>query len=1110
MTKRKNQPSNNTSSDPNHHHDPTNPNEIIIIDNKYQFRKSDTLGRGGYGVVYKGFRSSFGDMVAIKEIPLKKHQALKDIQNEINLLSKLDHERIVKYIDHHSTNQAFYIIMEYLENGSLASLVKKYKVTEDVVSSYIKQVLEGLVYLHKQGFIHRDIKGDNVLLTRGGAVKLADFGVSASLSLIRKEDVSGTPHWMAPEAISQSGVSEKSDIWSVGCLTIELLTGFPPYYTENIYRAMFRIVNDDHPPIPSCSSAAEDFLMLCFKKEPKFRPTAQTLLSHPWIAKKQEKENQVPSFINRSSFDSDFSFDSWSSLPSKEKKMPTMKTVTEVNGKVNLEKFKEGSSDDDIDFEINTSTLGDGLELKPHLLKSESNSSQTFESWDDIDFKVDKVAEIQTILDEHISKLSPNHSPDEILKTCADISKLKSLADNDDFIAALNRTLSKRSLISVLQILDKTEFLEEETVITYILQLLNELLSMIEPQYKEQLCLIGAFPKVTKLSSNSFSAQLRYESIRFLHSMCIENKTNLRMFIASEGVKTLVKFLNTKKTQDTTRFLPKLAFSSSIDSSDNIQIKTVFQSIDLIEMVLKLQTSQTDRNDFCRLFSMHDFLGKIAAVFTNFLEDFRDVETFLGIAPLSITSPSFKTVVLSKQLAFLKSEDNDDENAFSTVKVIPKNQNTDHNVKKEQQTTTLSSSDDEDSSDDDWDSSSSSSDDMKFSTVIYGGDEDKDSSSDDDDEDDNNSLPTTVIIKQNSKNVNFSEERKNLNLLKTYIDKIISMLLMFSDGDSEIHVAFSNKTVIDNLVASFKYLSDSQKSQVITSLRFLAFNTNTHELLTSTNILNALVKEFSLVVYRSDVKVLESVNSKIYNQVVNSLYSLCVFNEQRLDEISLHGCIELLSHAVMSQLPLKEMVLRLLFGMAVRNCSNETKKRLLEENGLEAYFFILRHDKAWVADVFSALSSLLYNEFIKYDVENSISNHLDIFVQLFEVSKDLLLTIESTVPGFVTLLKLSDNITSVCKQNLDLITNLCQSLSAVVQNYSSLDEDTDLSPLLRNFLYSLSLLLPENSALTQTVTDIASRSLSELLEYAQHKNLYVIQEQITPLLKSVKTQKKRE
>lgn len=78
--------------------------------------------------MYKGFRSSFGDMVAIKEIPLKKHQALKDIQNEINLLSKLDHERIVKYIDHHSTSQAFYIIMEYLENGSLASLVKKYKV----------------------------------------------------------------------------------------------------------------------------------------------------------------------------------------------------------------------------------------------------------------------------------------------------------------------------------------------------------------------------------------------------------------------------------------------------------------------------------------------------------------------------------------------------------------------------------------------------------------------------------------------------------------------------------------------------------------------------------------------------------------------------------------------------------------------------------------------------------------------------------------------------------------------------------------------------------------------------------------------------------------------
>ena len=120
------------------------------------------------------------------------------------------------------------------------------------------QVLQGLQYLHDQGVIHRDIKGANILTTKDGTVKLADFGVSTS-TLASGQDkeaqVVGTPYWMAPEIIQLSGASSASDIWSVGCTVIELLQGRPPYHNLAAMPALFAIVNDDHPPLPEGISA---------------------------------------------------------------------------------------------------------------------------------------------------------------------------------------------------------------------------------------------------------------------------------------------------------------------------------------------------------------------------------------------------------------------------------------------------------------------------------------------------------------------------------------------------------------------------------------------------------------------------------------------------------------------------------------------------------------------------------------------------------------------------------------------------------------------------------------------------------------------------------------
>ncbi|PIN06315.1 MEKK [Handroanthus impetiginosus] len=259
------------------------------LDNKYML--GDEIGKGAYGRVYKGLDLENGDFVAIKQVSLENivQEDLNIIMQEIDLLKNLNHKNIVKYLGSLKTKSHLHIILEYVENGSLANIVKPNKFgpfPESLVAVYIAQVLEGLVYLHEQGVIHRDIKGANILTTKEGLVKLADFGVATKLTEAdaNTHSVVGTPYWMAPEVIEMSGVCAASDIWSVGCTVIELLTCVPPYYDLQPMPALFRIVQDEHPPIPdSLSPAITDFLRQCFKKDARQRPDAKTLLSHPWI-----------------------------------------------------------------------------------------------------------------------------------------------------------------------------------------------------------------------------------------------------------------------------------------------------------------------------------------------------------------------------------------------------------------------------------------------------------------------------------------------------------------------------------------------------------------------------------------------------------------------------------------------------------------------------------------------------------------------------------------------------------------------------------------------------------------------------------------------------------
>ncbi|KZV90279.1 hypothetical protein EXIGLDRAFT_837889 [Exidia glandulosa HHB12029] len=250
------------------------------------YQLGDVLGKGASGQVYRALNWTTGETVAVKQIQLSNipKAELAEIMSEIDLLRNLNHPNIVKYKGFVKTREYLNIILEYCENGSLQHICKRFgKFPESLVAVYISQVLVGLVYLHDQGVIHRDIKGANILTNKDGCVKLADFGV-ASASGVNDGAVVGSPYWMAPEVIEQFGATTASDIWSVGCVVIELLDGQPPYHQLKPMPALFRIVQDDCPPIPEgASPIVKDFLYHCFQKDPNLRISAKKLLRHPWM-----------------------------------------------------------------------------------------------------------------------------------------------------------------------------------------------------------------------------------------------------------------------------------------------------------------------------------------------------------------------------------------------------------------------------------------------------------------------------------------------------------------------------------------------------------------------------------------------------------------------------------------------------------------------------------------------------------------------------------------------------------------------------------------------------------------------------------------------------------
>ncbi|GLJ08695.1 hypothetical protein SUGI_0093840 [Cryptomeria japonica] len=260
------------------------------------------IGAGAFGTVSLGICKSNAHLFAVKSTTT----SISSLENEYNILKFLDSPYVVQCLGKEYTTEngksVYNLFMEYMAGGSIGDLLTKFggQLDESVIRCYTRGILLGIQYLHRQGIIHCDIKGKNILVGSNG-VKLADLGSAKRIG--DKEDkeescqLRGTPLWMAPEVVKQVEQGPASDIWSLGCTVIEMSTGKPPWGSNlHPFSAMYRIgFSEKLPEMPRYLSAeGKDFLEKCLRRDPRERWSCEQLLAHPFVSEASPVLNESP------------------------------------------------------------------------------------------------------------------------------------------------------------------------------------------------------------------------------------------------------------------------------------------------------------------------------------------------------------------------------------------------------------------------------------------------------------------------------------------------------------------------------------------------------------------------------------------------------------------------------------------------------------------------------------------------------------------------------------------------------------------------------------------------------------------------------------------------
>uniref|UniRef100_A0A5F4WGM1 Serine/threonine-protein kinase 36 n=1 Tax=Callithrix jacchus TaxID=9483 RepID=A0A5F4WGM1_CALJA len=248
----------------------------------------EMIGEGSFGRVYKGRRKYSAQVIALKFIPKlgRSEKELRNLQREIEIMRGLQHPNIVHMLDSFETDKEVVVVTDYAEGELFQILEDDGKLPEDQVQVIAAQLVSALYYLHSHRILHRDMKPQNILLAKGGGIKLCDFGFARAMSTntMVLTSIKGTPLYMSPELVEERPYDHTADLWSVGCILYELAVGTPPFYATSIFQLVSLILKDPVRWPSTISPCFKNFLQGLLTKDPRQRLSWPDLLHHPFIA----------------------------------------------------------------------------------------------------------------------------------------------------------------------------------------------------------------------------------------------------------------------------------------------------------------------------------------------------------------------------------------------------------------------------------------------------------------------------------------------------------------------------------------------------------------------------------------------------------------------------------------------------------------------------------------------------------------------------------------------------------------------------------------------------------------------------------------------------------